>query len=88
MTRAHLAYTVGVLVAILALALAVYYIIPGFYHYFTFSDPYRSHVTHFVVFIGLAICALLGARFIANSSTSTTQLRSPASSQEDVHRNP
>lgn len=61
------AYLVGGILAVICVAIAIYYIIPGFYHVLTFSDPYKSHLTHFVLFLGLAVISLLGARFIANA---------------------
>lgn len=67
MSRSSMAYTVGGALAVIFIALAVYYIIPGFYHVLTFSDPYRSHVTHFILLIALAVFSLIGARFVANS---------------------
>jgi len=67
MSRATTAYTVGGILAVIFVALAVYYIIPGFYHFLTFSDPYRSHLTHFILLIALAVFSVLGARFVANS---------------------
>ncbi len=67
MSRATTAYTVGGALAIIFIALAVYYIIPGYYHVLTFSDPYRSHLTHFILLIALAVFSLIGARFVANA---------------------
>ena len=61
------AYLVGGALAVICLAIAIYYIIPGFYHVLTFSDPYKSHLTHFVLFLGLAVISVLAARFVANS---------------------
>lgn len=62
------AWPVGVLIAIVCAALAIYYFIPGVYHPFTFSGtPNGRHITHAIVFAGLAAVALIGARFAANS---------------------
>jgi hypothetical protein len=62
------AWLVGGLIAVVCVALAVYYALPGVYHPFTFSGtPYSHHYTHAIVFIGLAVVALIGARFAANS---------------------
>ncbi len=35
--------TILVVVGVLCIAIAIYYIIPGFPHLFTFSDPNKSH---------------------------------------------
>ena len=67
MSRSRMVYTIGVALAVVFVAIAIYYIIPGFYHVLTFSDPKRSHVTHFILFIALAVFSLIGARFVANS---------------------
>lgn len=70
MKSAKSAWLVGGLIALVCIALAVYYAIPGIYHPLTFSgDPTASHIKHTIVFIGLAIVALIGARFAANSQT-------------------
>lgn len=64
------AWLVGGLIAVVFVALAVYYALPGVYHPFTFSGtPYTHHYTHAIVFAGLAVVALIGARFAANSRT-------------------
>jgi hypothetical protein len=52
---------------IVCLGLAVYYLIPGIYHPLTFSPPYESHHTHALALFVVAVCAFLGARFVANS---------------------
>jgi hypothetical protein len=54
----------AIVIAIIALALAVYYIVPGVYHPFTFSGtPTDSHKTHaivfFILFVLLVIVALV-----------------------------
>lgn len=55
--------------AVVFLLLAIYYIIPGPYHPFTFSGtPTDSHKTHAIVFFVVAVFAFLGSRF-ARSST-------------------
>ena len=58
-----------IVAAIVCLALAVFYILPGPYHPFTFSGtPTGSHPTHMVVFLALAALAAIGARFFRGSS--------------------
>ena len=54
----------AIVIAIIALALAIYYIVPGVYHPFTFSGvPTDSHKTHaiafFILFVLLVIVALV-----------------------------
>ena len=62
------AWLIGGVLAVICVALSVYYLIPGIYHPFTFSGtPYTRHVTHAIVFAGLAIVSILGARFAANA---------------------
>jgi hypothetical protein len=60
--------TILVIVGVLCIAIAIYYIIPGFYHFFTFSDPNKSHTTHFIVFLAVGILALIGSRFARNAA--------------------
>ena len=67
-----LAWPIGGLIAVVCIALAIYYALPGVYHPFTFSGtPYTHHYTHAIVFFGLAIVALIGARFAANSGSNS-----------------
>lgn len=47
--------------AVVALALAVYYLIPGIYHPFTSTPPLDSHPTHAVAFGALAVICILVA---------------------------
>jgi hypothetical protein len=50
----------GIVLAIVFFALAVYYIIPGIYHPFTFSLPAESHKTHALAFLALsAVCLIV-----------------------------
>lgn len=64
-------WVVGGVIAAVCIALAIYYAIPGVYHVLTFSgsptDPATKHV---ILFAALAIIALIGARFAANSRAS------------------
>jgi len=60
--------TLLIVAAVVCLALAIFYFIPGPYHPFTFSGtPTGRHITHSVVFLGLAVLAGLGARFVSAS---------------------
>ncbi|HEX6480338.1 MAG TPA: hypothetical protein VF043_15980 [Ktedonobacteraceae bacterium] len=54
----------AIVIAVIALILAIYYIVPGVYHPFTFSGtPTDSHRTHaiafFILFVLLVIVALV-----------------------------
>ncbi len=54
----------AIVIAIIALVLAIYYIVPGVYHPLTFSGtPTGSHKTHaiafFILFVLLVIVALV-----------------------------
>ncbi len=66
------AWVIGGLIAVVCIALAIYYSLSGVYHPLTFSgSPYARHVKHVILFIGLAIVALVGARFAANSNSTS-----------------
>jgi hypothetical protein len=57
--------TLLIVIAIVCLALAVYYFIPGPYHPFTFSGtPTGRHTTHAVVFLALAVLSGIASRFV------------------------
>jgi type II secretory pathway component PulF len=58
--------TALIVVGAICILIAVYYIIPGFPHLFTFSDPNKSHTTHFIAFLAVGILALIGSRFARN----------------------
>jgi hypothetical protein len=61
-------------VAVVCLALAIFYIIPGPYHPFTFSGtPTGRHVTHAVVFFALAVLSALASRFVGSGSEAGKQ---------------
>jgi hypothetical protein len=68
--RGNTAATLLVVVGVVCFLIAVYYIIPGFPHLFTFSDPNKSHPTHFVVFVAVGVLALIGSRFVRSSARS------------------
>jgi hypothetical protein len=54
-----------IVVAVVCLALAVFYFIPGPYHPFTFSGtPTGRHTTHAVVFLALAVLSAIASRFV------------------------
>ncbi|HEX9036333.1 MAG TPA: hypothetical protein VF808_05020 [Ktedonobacterales bacterium] len=61
------AWLIGGLIAVVCVVVGVYYLIPGIYHPFTSSDPNGLHLKHAIVFFGLAIVSLVGARFAANA---------------------
>jgi hypothetical protein len=57
-------------VAVVCLALAIFYFIPGPYHPFTFSGtPTGRHTTHAVVFFALAVLSALASRFVGSSGS-------------------
>ncbi len=51
----------AIVLAVLFLICAVYYIIPGIYHPFTSSPPYETHRTHAILFFVLAVVSVLVA---------------------------
>ncbi len=51
----------AIVVAVVALALAVYYLIPGIYHPLTTTPPLASHPTHAVAFFILAAISVVAA---------------------------
>jgi hypothetical protein len=57
-----------IVVAVVCVGLAIYYLIPGIYHPFTFSPPKQKHVTHAIAFFAIALFAVLGARFVRSSA--------------------
>jgi hypothetical protein len=55
--------------AVVCLALAIFYIIPGPYHPFTFSGtPTGRHLTHAVIFFVLAVLSVIASRFVGSGS--------------------
>ncbi len=55
-------FYVAIVVAIIAVVLCVFYIVPGVYHPLAFSgDPSSAHPKHSVAFGLLAIVAIIGA---------------------------
>jgi hypothetical protein len=61
------AWLIGGALAIICVALGVFYLIPGIYHPFASAPATGMHVKHAIVFFGLAIVAIIGARFAANA---------------------
>ena len=51
----------GIVLAIVFLACAIYYAIPGIYHPFTLSPPLEWHPTHAVAFLALSAVCLIAA---------------------------
>ena len=51
----------AIVVMVVALALAVYYIIPGIYHPLTTTPPLASHPTHAIAFFFLAVISVVAA---------------------------
>ncbi|GAC1397533.1 MAG: hypothetical protein NVSMB49_03480 [Ktedonobacteraceae bacterium] len=50
----------GIAVAVVALLIAIYYVIPGVYHVLA-SDPMKAHYKHAVAFVAIAVVAALAA---------------------------
>jgi hypothetical protein len=72
-----------IVAAVVCLALAVFYAVPGPYHPFTFSGtPTGTHPTHAVVFLALAAFSAIGARFLGAQVSGQTPPRSPG--EEDT----
>jgi hypothetical protein len=57
---------VPIALAIIFLALMVFYLIPGISHPLVFSNPMHSQVKHGILFAGLALLSLIWARFAMN----------------------
>jgi hypothetical protein len=64
------AYLIGGIIALVCVALGIYYLIPGINHVLA-DPPQAQHIKHTLVFFALAIVALIGARFAANSKASS-----------------
>jgi hypothetical protein len=72
-----------IIAAVVCLALAIFYAVPGPFHPFTFSGtPTGSHPTHAVVFLALAIFSVIGARFLGAQSQGATPPANPG--EEDT----
>lgn len=54
-------------VAVICVAIGVFYLVPGPSHPFVSEDPTGQHLKHALLFFGLAALALLWARFAANA---------------------
>lgn len=64
------AYLIGGIIFIVCVAIGIYYLIPGINHILA-DPPQEQHIKHSIVFFALAIAALIGARFAANSRASS-----------------
>ena len=62
------AYIGGIALFVIFAAIGVYYLIPGINHVLA-DPPQETHVKHALVFFALAIVSIIGARFVANSSS-------------------
>ena len=57
-----------ILVAVLALAMAVWYLIPEVYHpLVTHGDVNARHTTHAILFFVVAVLSAIGSRFVRSS---------------------
>lgn len=59
--------TLPLAIAVICVAIAVFYLVPGPSHPFVAEDPAGQHVKHALLFFGLAALALIWARFAANA---------------------
>lgn len=64
------AYLLGGIVFVVCVAIGIYYLIPGINHVLA-EPPMEQHVKHALVFFGLAVVSLIGARFAANSKSNS-----------------
>ena len=63
-------FYVAIVVALIALVLCVFYLIPGVYHPLTFSGkPTDAHRTHAIAFGALTALAIVGALVTRPKST-------------------
>ncbi len=51
----------GIGIAIVAIALSVYYIIPGYSHLLVTHDSTSAHPTHAILFAAIALISILAA---------------------------
>lgn len=51
----------GIAVAVIALLVAVYYVIPGVYHVLASGNPNAAHYKHAAAFAAVAVVAALAA---------------------------
>lgn len=51
----------AIVVAIIALVLCVFYMVPGVTHPFVSSDPTGAHYKHAIAFGAVAVIAIIGA---------------------------
>jgi len=51
----------AIIVAVLAVILSVYYIVPGYYHILTTHDYNSGHPTHAVAFAVVAVICIIAA---------------------------
>lgn len=51
----------AIVVAIVSIAIAIYYAVPGIYHILVSDNPMGFHLKHMIAFIVLAVIGILGA---------------------------
>jgi len=56
-----------IVLALIFLALMVFYLVPGVNHPLVSDDPLGMHAKHAILFGGLAVLSLVWARFATNS---------------------
>ena len=57
-----------ILLAVVFLALMVFYLVPGISHPLVTHDPLARHVKHGILFLALAVLSLVWARFNISST--------------------
>ena len=56
------------ILAVVAVLIGVYYLIPNVYHVMAEPDPMGMHIKHAIVFFGVAVVLFFSGRFVRNSS--------------------
>jgi hypothetical protein len=62
------AFLIGLVLGVLFLAIAVFYMIPGPTKPFVSDAPTDAHIKHALVAVILGLAFAIGGRFVANSS--------------------
>ncbi len=60
--------TLPIILAVIFVILAVFYLVPGISHPLVTDNPAGSHLKHTLLFVGLAVLSLIWARFATNSA--------------------
>jgi hypothetical protein len=57
-----------IVLAVVFVILAIFYLIPGVSHPLVSDNPLGMHAKHAILFVGLAVLSLVWARFATNSA--------------------